>query len=235
MKLIVVILFFISGSFSCRKNELSMSAPEQTAKKYYYLALGDSYTIGEKVPPRDIFPNQVYAMVKNDSVDLQTPRIIAKTGWTTDELETGIVAANNADPLRSAYDLVSLLIGVNNQYRGRSVENYKPEFEELLKKAIAYAGNKAERVVVLSIPDWGVTPFADGRDRAQIAREIDAYNAANKQIAKQFHVHYIDITPWTREAATDISLLAPDGLHPSGKEYKRWAERIAILIKQLIP
>ncbi len=232
MKLIVVILFFISGSFSCLKNELSMAVPDQTAKKYYYLALGDSYTIGEKVLPQDNFPNQVYAMMKNDSMDFQYPRIIAKTGWTTDELEGGIVAASNADPLRSTYDFVSLLICVNNQYRGRSVESYKPEFEELLKKAIAYAGNTTERVVVLSIPDWGVTPFADGRDRAQIAREIDAYNAANKQIAEQYHVHYIDITPWTREAAADVTLLAPDGLHPSAKEYKRWAERIAFFFKQ---
>lgn len=232
MKLILVILFFISGSFSCRKNELSMSVPDQTIKKYYYLALGDSYTIGEKVQPQDNFPNQVYTLMKNDSVNFQPPRIIARTGWTTDELEGGIVAANNADPLRPTYDFVSLLIGVNNQYRGRPVDNYKPEFEELLKKAIAYAGNKAERVVVLSIPDWGVTPFADGRDRAQIAREIDAYNAANKQIAEQYLVQYIDITPWTREAPADVSLLAADGLHPSGKEYKRWAERIAFFFKQ---
>jgi lysophospholipase L1-like esterase len=231
MKLILVILFFISGSFSCRKNELPMSTEGQTVKKYYYLALGDSYTIGEKVLQADNFPNQVYSMMKNDTVDFQPPRIIAKTGWTTDELEAGIIAANNADPLRSTYDFVSLLIGVNNQYRGRSVDNYKSEFEELLKKAIVYTGNKAERVVVLSIPDWGVTPFADGRDRAQIAREIDAYNAANKQIAEQYHVHYIDITPWTREAAADNSLLAADGLHPSAKEYKRWAEKIEVFFK----
>jgi len=100
-----------------------------------------------------------------------------------------------------------------------------------LKKAIRYAGNRADRVVVLSIPDWGITPFASGRDRAQIAREIDAYNAANKQIALQYNVHYIDITPWTREAATDNSLLASDGLHPSGKEYKRWAEKITVFFK----
>lgn len=232
MKPIFVILFFISGSFSCRKNELSMPAAGQTAKKYYYLALGDSYTIGEMVLPQDNFPNQVYSMMKNDTVDFQSPRIIAKTGWTTDELEEGIVGANNANPLRSTYDFVSLLIGVNNQYRGRSVDNYKPEFEELLKKAIAYAGNKVEKVVVLSIPDWGITPFADGRDRAQIAGEIDAYNMANKQIAEQYHVHYIDITPWTREAAADHSLLAADGLHPSAKEYKRWAERIVFFFRQ---
>ncbi len=201
------------------------------AKKYTYLALGDSYSIGEMVPAPDNFPGQVYSMMKNDTVNFQPPRIIAKTGWTTVELEGGIVTANNTNPLLSSYDFVSLLIGVNNQYRGRSVDSYKPEFEELLKKAIRYAGNRADRVVVLSIPDWGVTPFAAGRDKVQIAREIDAYNAANKQIALQYNVHYIDITTWTREAATDNSLLASDGLHPSGKEYKRWAEKISLFLK----
>jgi lysophospholipase L1-like esterase len=205
-----------------------MSMPVPAApNQYTYLALGDSYTIGEQVVAQDNFPNQVDAMMKTDHSGFASPRIIARTGWTTDELKNGIVAADNADPLRSSYEFVSLLIGVNNQYRGRTVENYKPEFEDLLKKAIQYAGNRADRVVVLSIPDWGVTPFAEGRDRAQIAREIDAYNAANKEIALRYNVHYIDITPWTREAATDPTLLASDGLHPSGKEYRRWADRVA--------
>ena len=201
------------------------------AKKYHYLALGDSYTIGEMVAPPDNFPGQVYSLMKSDTVNFQPARIIAKTGWTTDELETGILAASTADPLRPSYDFVSLLIGVNNQYRGRSVDSYKPAFEELLKKAIRFAGDRADKVVVLSIPDWGVTPFANGRDRAQIASEIDAYNAANKEITLRYNVHYIDITAWTREAATDLTLLAGDGLHPSGKEYKRWAEKISTFFK----
>lgn len=203
-------------------------------KKYTYLALGDSYTIGESVPASDNFPNQLVSSMLNNAIPFLPARIIAKTGWTTDELESGIIASNNENPLLNSYDFVSLLIGVNNQYRGRSVDNYKTEFEELLRKAIHYAGDKTDRVVVLSIPDWGVTPFATGRDRAQIAREIDAYNAANKQIALQYNVHYIDITPWTREAVTDNSLLASDGLHPSGKQYKRWAERIAAFFKSKI-
>ncbi len=196
-----------------------------SAKKLYYLAIGDSYTIGESVPSQENFPNQVASILKTNTLNVET-RIIAKTGWTTDELEAGIVAANNAEALRSSYNFVSLLIGVNNQYRGRTVDNYNPEFEELLKKAIRFAGNRPDHVVVLSIPDWGVTPFAAGRDRAQIAREIDAYNAANKQIAEQYNVHYINITPWTREAANNNTLLAGDGLHPSEKEYKRWAESV---------
>lgn len=190
---------------------------------YTYLALGDSYTIGETVPPSESFPSQTVQLLRKEELDFNDPEIVAETGWTTDELEEAISKYS----FRKSYDFVSLLIGVNNQYRGRSADSYKPEFEDLLRKAIHYAGDRADRVVVLSIPDWGVTPFAIGRDSAQIALDIDSYNAANKQIARQYNVHYTDITPWTREAATDNSLLASDGLHPSGKEYKRWAERIA--------
>ena len=235
MKKLFPILFFFTCSSSCSKmsNNTMYIPPVNTGsdKPYYYLALGDSYTIGEMVAPSDNFPGQVYSIMQNDKINLQASHIIARTGWTTDELETGIINANNADPLRSSYDFVSLLIGVNNQYRGRSVDSYKTEFEELLKKAIRYAGSRADRVVVLSIPDWGVTPFANGRDRSQIAREIDAYNGANKEITLRYNVHYIDITPGTREAATDLTLIAGDGLHPSGKEYRRWAERIAAYFK----
>jgi len=235
MKQFIAILFFFVGSSSCYKKNIDIMPPANNpsnnpvipqVKKYNYLALGDSYTIGESVPSTENFPNQTARMMKRDTTEL-VKRIIAKTGWTTDELEAGIIAANAASPLLGSYDFVSLLIGVNNQYRGGSVASYRPEFEALLQKAIQYAGNRPERVVVLSIPDWGVTPFATGRDRAQIAAEIDAYNAANKQISLQYNVHYIDITPWTREAATDPTLLAPDGLHPSGKEYNRWAERVS--------
>ncbi|MBN8676344.1 MAG: SGNH/GDSL hydrolase family protein [Chitinophagales bacterium] len=200
-------------------------------QKYTYLAIGDSYTIGESVAPAENFPNQaVQLMQKENNVTIEA-RIIAKTGWTTDELEAGIIAADKEDPLLPAYDFISLLIGVNNQYRGRSVEEYKSEFEALLKKAIRLGGNNASQVVVLSIPDWGITPFAEGRNRSQIAAEIDAYNKANKEIALQYKVHYIDITSWTREAATDHSLLAADGLHPSGKEYKRWAVAMSQYLK----
>jgi lysophospholipase L1-like esterase len=217
------ILIFLLLIFTNAKTGLT----DMGKMTYQYLALGDSYTIGERVPFQDNFPSQTAKLLTNDTIDFHLERIVAKTGWTTDELEAGIIASGTHKPFLSSYDFVTLLIGVNNQYRGRSIDNYKTEFEELLLKAIRYAGKKADHVVVLSIPDWGVTPFAEGRDRAQIAKEIDAYNAANKQIAEQYGVHYIDITPWTREAATNNSLLAPDGLHPSGKEYKRWANTIA--------
>ena len=159
--------------------------PATSAKKYNYLALGDSYTIGESVPAAENFPNQVTKMMSNGSVVFNPSRIIAKTGWTTDELEAGINTAQGSDPLLPAYDFVSLLIGVNNQYRNRPVDNYRNEFEQLLRKAIGYAGGKADHVVVLSIPDWGVTPFANGRDRDRIAREIDQYNAASRELAER--------------------------------------------------
>ena len=216
-----------------KNSNIEEMSQDPAIKTFYYLALGDSYTIGESVAGFENFPSQVAGFMKGDTMRV-IPRIIAKTGWTTDELESGLVTANSNDALRASYDFVSLLIGVNNQYRGRSVDNYRSEFEELLKKAIRFAGNRPDRVVVVSIPDWGITPFATGRDRNQIAREIDAYNAANRLIANQHNIHYIDITPWTREAATDLSLLAPDGLHPSGKEYRRWAQQIEAFFRSKI-
>ncbi len=234
MRRVLVLLFFFTGSSYSNKYYMENMTSRPDTKKYYYLALGDSYSIGERVQPSENFPSQVSGMMMNAGVDFQPPRIIAKTGWTTDELEAGIREADQSDALRSSYDFVTLLIGVNNQYRGRPAHNYKIEFEELLKKAIHFAGDRAERVVVLSIPDWGVTPLAAGGDKSRIGKEIDGYNAINKELAQQYHVYYIDITPWTREAASDLSLLANDGLHPSGKEYKRWAESISAIIKSKI-
>jgi len=197
-------------------------------KAYSYLALGDSYTIGQSVLSSENFPNQTVQLLNQQNYNFKSPEILATTGWTTDELQNNI----NSHTFTPPYDFVSLLIGVNNQYRGRSVENYKPEFESLLKQAIQFAGGNATRVIIVSIPDWGVTPFANGRDRAQVAREIDDYNAANRYISEIYKVHYIDITPGSREAATDPSLVAGDGLHPSAKEYTRWAQKVFAVIKQ---
>jgi lysophospholipase L1-like esterase len=196
---------------------------------YSYLALGDSYTIGEGVPIYESFPYQTVQLLR-PSYAVCAAEIVAKTGWTTDELQTGI----DDNHFLPQYDIVSLLIGVNNQYRGRSVDEYAQQFDRLLQQAIAFAGNQSQHVFVLSIPDWGVTPFASGRDRAAITQEIDAFNAVNKQIASKYSVHYIDITPGTREAANDASLLAADQLHPSGKEYARWAVKLAGLIQKVI-
>lgn len=200
-----------------------------------FLCLGDSYTIGESIPITESFPYQTIKLLRKEGFNFQPPEIIAKTGWTTDELQNAI----NDHKFLPTYDFVTLLIGVNNQYRGRSVEEYKMEFESLLKQAVAFAGNNPDHVIVLSIPDWGVTPFAEarlpdgqGRDRKKIADEIDMYNAANKIISENYKVHYIDITPGTRKAATDKSLLAADGLHPSAKEYAEWTKELAFIIKQ---
>ena len=196
-----------------------------------YLALGDSYTVGECVPAAECFPALAAAQLRAAGVAIDEPRIIAVTGWTTDELQAGIQQAGIQG---NQYDFVSLLIGVNNQYRGRSVEEYKTQFTGLLEQAIGFCKKGAAQVVVLSIPDWGVTPFAADRDAAQIAREIDLYNSCNKAIAAQYHVRYVDITPFTREAKSDPSLLASDGLHPSGKDYSRWAALLSPLFKEMI-
>jgi len=197
---------------------------------YNYLALGDSYTIGEKVEEKDNFPNQTVRLLNTPNKRFEEATIIAKTGWTTDELQDKLAQVRLAIP----FDIVTLLIGVNNQYRGRAADEYAVQFEQLLQQAIGYAGGKNNHVIVLSIPDWGVTPFASDRDRKKIAEEIDVFNAINKKIAAKHKVHYIDITPFTREATSDISLVAEDGLHPSGKDYKRWAALVAKKIGEII-
>lgn len=190
---------------------------------YTYLALGDSYTIGEQVSSDENFPHQTVALLHKQGIEVAKPVIIATTGWTTDELAASIREHNIVDN----FSFVTLLIGVNNQYRGRDLENYKEEYTQLLDIAIRYANGHTQNVFVLSIPDWGVTPFAEGKDRAQIAKDIDAYNAAKKEITLAHKCHYIDITDSTRKNGTTAEYLAEDGLHPSGKEYKIWAERLA--------
>ena len=193
--------------------------------QYSYLALGDSYTIGEQVPAEENFPHQTAALL---SGQIAPPKIIAVTGWTTDELDNGI----NSEKLTSTYDIVSLLIGVNNQYRGRAVSNFKVEFEHLLQRAIQFAGNKPQHVFVLSIPDWGVTPFAEGHDRKKIMEEIDGYNKVCATAAANFGAHYIDITSSQRIDGNKDDFLAADKLHPSGKEYAKWATKLTDGIKK---
>ena len=187
-----------------------------------FLALGDSYTIGESVPPAERWPAQLTELLRVRGIAMDDPTIIAATGWTTDELSAGIDRASPHGP----YDLVSLLIGVNNQYRGRSADEYRQQFVALLKRAVGFADGKPGRVVVLSIPDWGVTPFALGRDRAAVAAAIDHFNAINREETERAGARYFDITPISRQAAADPSLVAEDGLHPSGKMYAAWAQMI---------
>lgn len=206
-----------------------MSMTETTAQQTYsYLALGDSYTIGEGLPHEDNFPHQTVDLLQKKGMAIADPEIVAKTGWTTDELMDAI----SKRTLKSNYDYVSLLIGVNNQYRGRDIATYQKEFEQLLLQAIQFARDKPQHVFVLSIPDWGATPFAEGRDRAKISSEIDHFNDANRKTAEKHKVHYIEITTGTREVKQDLSLIAEDKLHPSKKEYSRWAEKLSRAIEQ---
>ena len=185
-----------------------------------YLALGDSYTIGDGVPAAERWPEQLAARLRASGAKIPEPEIIAKTGWTTDELAAAIARRNPQGP----YALVSLLIGVNNQFRGRSVEEYRAQFIALLDKATTLADREARRVIVLSIPDWGVTPFAEGRDRAEIATAIDSFNAVARDETRRAGAHWVDITPASRAAALDSTTVVADGLHPSGAMYAKWAE-----------
>ena len=194
---------------------------------YNYLALGDSYTVGEQVPLADSFPYQLIQILRErENHHFNAPEIIAQTGWTTNELLDAI----NRTSLLKVYDFVSLLIGVNNQYRKRSVEDFRQEFESLLLLAIKFAGGNSRRVFVLSIPDWGITPFAAGRETDKIAYEIDAYNLACKEITENRHCIFVDITPDQRTDGISPDFLTQDKLHPSGKEYSKWAYKLSSAI-----
>jgi lysophospholipase L1-like esterase len=190
-----------------------------------YLALGDSYTIGESVAEAERWPVQLAALLRERGVGIAEPEIVARTGWTVRELEAGIDAADPHGP----YELVTLLIGVNDQYRGGAPEAYRTDFAALLKRAVGFAGGRPERVVVLSIPDWGVTPFAaeSGRDRTRIGAELDRLNRINREETGRTGARYVDVTPVSRQAAGDRALIAPDGLHPAGAMYAEWA-RLAL-------
>ena len=210
MKLVTIFLLTI---FS-----LSLMAQPQ---KLTYLALGDSYTIGESVVESERWPMQLIAQLKARGKTFETPKIIATTGWRTDDLSNAIWK----EDLKPGYDLVSLLIGVNNQYQGKSVDAYKPEFEELLKTAINLAGGDKRKVFVVSIPDYGYTPFGKPKQPA-ITEALDKFNKANKEIAEKIGVRYVNITDISRKGLDDPQLVASDGLHPSGKQYGLWVERI---------
>lgn len=193
-----------------------------------YLAIGDSYTMGEALSVEDSWPMQWAHALRTNVISISEPGIIAKTGWTTDELSEALDEAESNNTLSPPYHLVSLSIGVNNQYRERSADNYREEFSALLKRAIAYAGNKTSHVFVLSIPDWGITDFGQKSDRdvAQIARELDSYNQINADISKNNGVHYVDISKITREIGADAKFYAEDGLHPSRALYSLWVKEL---------
>jgi lysophospholipase L1-like esterase len=206
---------------------LTLIFQQPMENKRTFLALGDSYTIGEAVAESERWPVQFVNRMNASGKSFKMPEIIAKTGWTTDELQQAIEAAKPNGP----YDMVSLLIGVNNQYRGNSIEVYKKEFIELVEQALVFSGSNPKHVVIVSIPDWGVTPFAEGRDRAKIAQEIDLFNSINREIAQSYGITYVDITSHSRNADTETDLVASDKLHPSGKMYTFWAGRVFVEMK----
>ncbi len=195
-----------------------------------WLALGDSYTIGTSVDEGDRYVVQTVALLKTMGISMADAAIIATNGWTTGDLMSAVADRS----LNNGYDVVSLLIGVNNQYRGGSLEEYRQQFTALLQRAIQLANGNPHHVVVISIPDYSVTPFANGSDKQKIAREIDAFNEANRMIAAAYKVHYLYITDGSRKAAADPSLVAADGLHFSGKEYAIWSAQLVPIIKSIL-
>lgn len=203
-------------------NEDSWTEMLEHGENLSYLALGDSYTIGESVAEKDRWPVILSETLRDKGMNIRNPKIIAKTGWTSDELKKAILDSE----LNTPYDIVSLSIGVNNQYRGRDVEEYRIEFAELIEMAIAYAGNDPTKVIVLSIPDWGLTPFARKRDGKKIAREIAGYNRVKKEETLKRNVIFVNISEISEKVKTDSSYNANDGLHYSGKMHRLWVDEI---------
>ncbi len=238
------VLFIIFACVGCSKeknispaNETAMNAKDTTTTKdttiianAKYIALGDSYTIGQSVQETQRFPAQTVQLLRNENINVRDPQYIATSGWTTANL---ISAINMENPAKD-FDIVTLLIGVNDQYQRRDTTGYRTLFIEVLNKAVDFAGGRKAHVFVLSIPDYSVTPFVGEDDKARVSMQIDQFNAINKEVTLQNRISYIDITPSTRQAVSDPSLIANDGLHPSGKEYAVWARMLAPLIKKVL-
>ena len=211
-------MILLSSIFSCNKEtEIDLIEVKAEIK---YLALGDSYTFGQGVEERERFPQQTVDWLKNNGVPVDTLQYIAYTGWTTGRLLSEIDKSGLAED----FNLVSLLIGVNDQYGRVDTIDYAKSFEACLIRAIRFAGSRKERVFVLSIPDYSVTPVGRSMDSARITKEIDWFNNINKRITESFQVSYTNITESTRMAASDPGLICSDALHPSGREYKKWSE-----------
>lgn len=225
-------IFFTVVLFACacsKSNPTPIDTPRVTGAKTY-LALGDSYTIGQSVAAAERFPAQTAAALRAQGVSVSDPDYIAQTGWTTGNL---INAINTQNPAPN-YDIVSLLIGVNDQYQGMDTSGYAIRFAQLLEKSIQLAGGNKTRVFVLSIPDYSVTPYVPASNKPKVRAEIDNFNKVNKRITIERGVTYLDITPSSREAENDPSLVANDGLHFSGLEYKKWAAMLVPKIKSVL-
>lgn len=210
--------------------DMSMEDPPAPPGMPRMLALGDSYTIGQSVPEQERWPMQLMVALKGRGIDLAKPTIFARTGWTTGELSAALDRVQPKGP----YALVSLLIGVNNQYRGLTVEAYQPEFAALLGRAIQLAGGRTDHVIVVSIPDYGATPHGQGKDRAAIASALDRFNDVGRQETEKAGAHYVEITIASRRALKEPDLVAIDGLHPSGKMYAEWAKAVLPVAEKVL-
>ena len=227
--LLIAMLIPVLYLVQCKKQEtISPYIPvdvtnNDTTPRKNYLALGDSYTIGQSVATNERFPAQTVSLLRSMGVLINDPFYVATTGWTTVNLANGIAS----DSLENNYDVVTLLIGVNDQYQTHDTSGYRARFAALLNTSVTLARGIREHVVVLSIPDYSVTPFAQYSDTAEIRREIDFFNNINKEVSNELHCKYLNITDFTREARYDATLIANDGLHPSGKEYSVWAQQLS--------
>lgn len=233
--LFLLLTFFVSCSKKGTNITVTSPPPTpapttgaNTAKTY--LALGDSYTIGQGVQASQRFPAQTVVLLRNMGISISDPVYIAQTGWTTANLQSAIASAS----LLPSYDVVTLMIGVNDQYQRMDTSGYADRFAQLLQKSIQLAGNKKDRVFVLSIPDYSVTPFVSPQDKERVRNGVDNFNNVNRRITVEAGVSYTDITPSTREATTNMALIASDNLHPSGLEYKKWAEMLAPKISAVL-
>ncbi len=218
--------FFLAVFVLC----FTLCSPARQTDSLAYLALGDSYTIGESVDKDSRWPVRLAEALRAEGVPISNPEIIAVTGWTTLDLKAALEEANP----KEGYALVSLLIGVNDQYQGKDIADYPGNFRYLLDEAIRLAGGRPKRVLVLSIPDYGVTPFGRDKNPKQIAKEIAAYNTINERIADSAGVHYVDITSISKRALDEPSLTASDDLHPSGSMYELWVEEaLPVILSEL--
>ncbi|MGB3546864.1 MAG: SGNH/GDSL hydrolase family protein [Saprospiraceae bacterium] len=229
MRKLIIPLFFCCLLSACQSDDDMPQITPNPDPPLTFLALGDSYTIGESVDVSERWPAQLVNRLEADGVRIATPTIVARTGWTTSELQTGITAASLAPP----YDMVSLLIGVNNQFRGLSLEEYATEFRQLLNQSIQFAGNDPARTFVVSIPDYAYTPFGNGNPAT--STDIDTFNTTAADISTELGVVFVNITPISRDGLADPTLVAGDNLHPSGKQYARWVdEKILAAVQELL-
>ncbi len=235
----VLIFGYCAGIAACTKAGVTntnsavaatIAAPDTVKNAFTYLALGDSYTIGQSVQPNERYPFLTVQELRSENVNIDGPQYIATTGWTTQDLENSIGTQKPSNN----YDIVTLLIGVNDQYQHLDTAGYRKRFNDLLNKAVELAKNRYTHVVVLSIPDYSATPFVDSAQKMTVRNEIDVFNAINREITMSKNVSYIDITQLSREVSVDPSLLASDNLHYSAREYQKWAELLVPVIKKAL-